>query len=228
MSSTPPNYPPSPQEPPAGQYGAPPAAPQPPKRPWFKKKRFIIPLALLVLIVLVQAVGGKGSTEESSPAGGTSKASASETKAAGKSEAAGKSDAAVVGLGSPARDGKFEFTANKVTCGLQEVGGQYLKETAQGQFCVLDLTVKNIGEKPQLFSASSQKAFSGSTEYSSSSQAAIAYASGKGLDTGNWFKDINPGNKMTTVVVFDIPTDKKLDKLQLHDSPFSGGVSVTP
>ena len=43
-------------------------------------------------------------------------------------------------------------------CGKPQIGGQYLKKKAQGQFCVVSMTVRNIGTKSQMFSGTSQKA----------------------------------------------------------------------
>ena len=61
-------------------------------------------------------------------------------------------------LGMPARDGKFEFTVTKVDCGKTQIGNQYLNTKAQGQFCLVSMTVTNIGTKPQMFSSINQKA----------------------------------------------------------------------
>ncbi|MEV4532650.1 DUF4352 domain-containing protein [Asanoa sp. NPDC049518] len=137
----------------------------------------------------------------------------------GNEEAAAKT----AKVGEAARDGKFEFTVKAPKCGVAEVGDKYLNQQAQGQFCLVTVTVKNIGDKPQTFSDSSQKAFGADdAEYSADSGAGI-YAN-KNADT--LFTEINPGNKVTGVVVFDIPKKAKLAKLELHDSPFSGGVTV--
>ncbi|MFB9547363.1 DUF4352 domain-containing protein, partial [Micromonospora sagamiensis] len=94
----------------------------------------------------------------------------------------------------------------------------------QGQFCLITVNVKNIGKEAQMFDGSSQKAYAADgTEYSADSGAAM-YAN-KNAET--FLNDINPGNQVTGVVVFDIPKNVKLTKLELHDSPFSGGVDVT-
>ena len=46
------------------------------------------------------------------------------------------------------------------------------------------------------------------------------------LRTLRWIKDIHPGNQLAAAVVFDIPADKTIDKVKLHDSVFSGGVEI--
>jgi len=86
------------------------------------------------------------------------------------------------------------------------------------------MTVKNIGDKAQTFDSSSQVALSPTgTEYSSDSEAAI-YAND---DNQSFLNEINPGNRTTATIVFDIPTDAKIATLDLHDSMFSGGAKVS-
>jgi hypothetical protein len=45
-------------------------------------------------------------------------------------------------IGEKARDGGYQFTVTKVTCGVKRVGDQYLGEKAQGQFCMVKLRIK--------------------------------------------------------------------------------------
>lgn len=129
----------------------------------------------------------------------------------------------VATIGQPARDGKFEFTVKSVKCGVTEVGTDLLGDTAQGQFCLVTVHVKNIGKEAQTFDSGSQKAYAADgTEYSTDSSAAL-YAN-KNAET--FLNEINPGNQVNGVIVFDIPKKAKITKLELHDSPFSGGVTV--
>ncbi|MFG3417739.1 DUF4352 domain-containing protein [Micromonospora sp. NPDC048063] len=126
-------------------------------------------------------------------------------------------------IGQPARDGKFEFTVKSAKCGVTKVGTSMLGDKAQGQFCLVTINVKNIGKEAQLLDGSSQKAYAADgTEYSSDTEAGL-YAN---KDQSTFFEEINPGNQVTGVFVFDIPKNVKLTKLELHDSMFSGGVTV--
>jgi hypothetical protein len=126
-------------------------------------------------------------------------------------------------IGEAARDGKFEFTVKSSKCGVAKIGTDIVGQKAQGQFCLITVNIKNIGKEAQMFSDSSQKAYAADgTEYSADSGAAI-YAN-KNAET--FLNDINPGNQVSGVMVFDIPAKVKLAKLELHDSPFSGGVTV--
>ncbi|MGH3730448.1 MAG: DUF4352 domain-containing protein [Micromonosporaceae bacterium] len=127
-------------------------------------------------------------------------------------------------VGEPVRDGKFEFVVKKVQCGVNEVGDEDFGEQAQGQFCLVTLSVKNIGDEAQPFADSDQKAFGANgKEYSADSDAGLV--ANENPDT--FFADINPGNTLDGVVVFDIPADAELATIELHDSLASGGARVT-
>jgi hypothetical protein len=135
---------------------------------------------------------------------------------------AGK-NAVETGLNQPARDGKFEFTVTTVKCGATSVGSDLLSEKAQGEYCLVDVTVKNIGDVPQMFDGSSQKAFDAKGAEYSHDGVAEMYA-----NEGNatFLETINPGNQVKGRLVFDVPKDTALTEVMLHDSPFSGGVRV--
>ncbi|SBT44524.1 DUF4352 domain-containing protein [Micromonospora narathiwatensis] len=166
----------------------------------------------LIATALVALGCGAGSTDE----GTGSKADAGGAK--------GNDKPKTTKIGQPARDGKFEFTVKSSKCGVAKIGNDMLGAKAQGQFCLVTINVKNIGKESQMFDGSSQKAYAADgTEYSSDSSAAL-YAN-KNAET--FLNDINPGNQVTGVVVFDIPKNVKLAKLELHDSLFSGGVTVS-
>ncbi len=99
---------------------------------WFMRHKVItVILALVVIGVISSAAGGsKGGTSSSSSKSSTSKA------------------ATTAKIGQAANDGKFEFTVSSVQCGQASVGSnQYLTKTAQGQYCLLNVSVKNIGDQ---------------------------------------------------------------------------------
>lgn len=133
------------------------------------------------------------------------------------------SETRAAGIGAPVRDGKFEFTVSKVRCGVPSVGGEY-GQKADGQFCLVSLKVENIGDESQLLNASSQYAYDATGRKLDADAAAGIYANpGSG---GAFLNEINPGNAAVAILVFDIPRTAKLVRLELHDSPFSGGVEV--
>lgn len=130
---------------------------------------------------------------------------------------------AIAGLGTPVRDGKFEFTVTNVDCNKTQIGDQYINKQAQGKFCILSISVKNIGDVPQTLNSSDQKVFNDKgQEYTNDSSAEIY------LDNNDvLYKDINPGNTVNGKFVFDVPTEAVLVKAELHDSSFSNGVVVS-
>ncbi|GHJ54490.1 hypothetical protein Nm8I071_37970 [Nonomuraea sp. TT08I-71] len=176
---------------------------------------------LALLATGLVALGcGAGSTDDTS----SSKADSISSEAEAGGAKGDDKPAKVAKIGQPARDGKFEFTVKSSKCGVAKIGTDMLGAKAQGQFCLVTVNVKNIGKESQMFDGSSQKAYAANgTEYSADGGAAI-YAN-KNAET--FLNDINPGNQVTGVVVFDIPKNVKLAKLELHDSPFSGGVTVS-
>lgn len=157
------------------------------------------------------------------PSGETTTASSSSKAQKPSSKpAVTKAVPAVAKIGTPVRDGKFEFTitSTKIT---QKVGGEYLNKTAQGQFLLVSVTVRNIGNEAQMFDSSSQKLFdTDGREYSADGGAGIYLR-----DANSFLNTINPGNVVKGIVVFDVPASTKLDRVEWHDSMFSGGVEVT-
>ena len=218
-----------------GQGGAPatPAA----KRAWYTKKRVIIPGALLALVVFGTALSGGGDDSTKNVAGTTSASAATAEPAAAtpaakaaapkpSTKAAAPKPApkpAAKGIGDTVRDGKFAFTVRSIKCGIAKVGTDaYLSKKAQGQFCAVALTVKNIGDKSQMMFADNQYAFDAQgRKFSADSEASIYDDSSQVL-----WEEINPGNSVKGTVYFDVPKGVKLTKLELHDSMFSGGVDV--
>jgi hypothetical protein len=128
------------------------------------------------------------------------------------------------GLGDPVRDGRFEFVVDDVSCGHPKVGRGLLSIDANGQFCLVELQVTNIGTESQAFADSFQKALGpDDVEYGANTGAGLVANAG-GASVWNI---VNPGITVTGTIVYDIPAGATITGLRLHDSPFSGGVTVT-
>lgn len=189
------------------------------KKNWFKRHKILT--GILVFIVLVIAItglsGGNSSTQKSSNNQNQNTAAPKPQEEAAKKEE-------TVGIGSPVRDGKFEFTVKSVQCGKASVGtNQYLTKAPQGQFCLLNLSVKNIGDEAQSLLSSNQYLLNDSGQKYSADDTATMYNSPNGT---TWYNDINPGNSVEGAIVFDVPKDITPTVAQLHDSAFSNGVQV--
>jgi hypothetical protein len=127
------------------------------------------------------------------------------------------------GIGDPVRDGQFEFVVESATCGQAEIVNGILRATAQGQYCVVQLSVTNIGRAPRQFADGLQKAFGpGGQQYAADTGAGVV-ANGDGIAVWNV---VNPGNSIEAKVVYDIPPAASLSIVELHDSALSGGVRV--
>lgn len=135
-----------------------------------------------------------------------------------------EADTPTAGLNTPVRDGKFEFVVKTVQPGLTEVGDNpYLREKAQGQFVIVTLSVQNIGDRAQGFSPSNQKLIDAQgRSFESDSSAQIALGDS---EIPVW-DDINPGNAVDVSLVYDMPAGAVPARIELHDSMFSGGVTV--
>lgn len=179
------------------------------KKSWFARHKVLTIILALVLIGIIGAAAGGG--DKSTNTSNQESNRASEMKTAK--------------IGEAARDGKFEFIVNGIECGRPNVGSDFLTKSAQGQYCLLRVNVKNIGnEKQSLFSSNQKLLDASNREYSADDQATL-YASPQG-STASWFNDINPGNSVDGVIVFDVPKDVVPITTQMHDSAFSGGVKV--
>jgi hypothetical protein len=109
------------------------------------------------------------------------------------------------------------------TCGIAEVGTAPLSQKAQGEFCKVSVTVENTGTEAQTMFDSSQYAFDAKARKFTADSTAAVYDSSTQL----MFQQINPGNTVKGNIYYDVPKGTKIVKLELHDSPFSGGVTVT-
>jgi hypothetical protein len=229
VTQTQPPYGPPPVQPygqvPQGQapYGPPqPQAPE--KKPLWKKTWFRVVAALFVVAVIGSATGGGNKAEETAAAG-TPDAPAVVDGAAPAEEAASEpaeSEPAMPGLGQPAADGDFSFVVSGVDCALTEIGNEYFGTKAQGQFCIVDVAVTNIGDSAGSFFGDNSKLLNAEgQEFSADTEAAIYLE-----DSDSLYEEINPGNTLNSKVVFDVPAGTTPTAIELHDSAFSGGVTV--
>lgn len=185
------------------------------KQNWFARHKVLtVILGLIVLIIVITAVSsGSGDNNQTGGDG-----SSVENADGGSSEAAA--------VGQAVRDGKFEFVVKGVECGHEEVVDSEfdsVRKTAQGQYCLMTLSVKNIGNEAQYFSESDQKLLNAEgQQFSPDSEATIYYANNDDI----WLAQINPGNSVEGTLVFDVPADVTVTQAQLHDSAFSGGIKV--
>lgn len=188
-----------------------------------------VALGLWAVVLIAAVVSGAATKKDVTTA--TTKAPATqETATSTGSSEAPKSSAPVKspekqepGIGASVRDGKFEFVVSEFSCGQKKVGTEPLAKSAQGTFCIASVSVKNIGDKAQSFSASSQQLIDDKGRKLEPDTTAALYLD---PDQAKLLENINPGNTATAKLVFDVAPDTTPATLVLHDSPFSGGVKV--
>jgi hypothetical protein len=89
------------------------------RRPWYRRKRLLLPVGLALLLVLLPNRPQPAVT----PTGPQ--------------------------LGRPVRDGQLEFVVRSVRCGVTQLGSGTLASPAEGQYCLLRVEVTNVKDQPR-------------------------------------------------------------------------------
>jgi Domain of unknown function (DUF4352) len=179
------------------------------QRPWYKKKRWIISIGLLLLIVAVSA-GGTGTNTDGSGSDGTS---ASGGASKGKSGSVGQ---ALENAGTT-----YEVTNASTASQLGDpsLGGA----RADGMFVVVDLSLTNNKDETKTFTDSSARIeTSDGKRYETSDKAVLAFG-----DESLLLKDIQPDLTAKGKLAFDLPPGKVSGStLVVEDLYGSGEVKV--
>ena len=184
-------------------------------RPWFKKKRILIP-GILVLIIAAVTFSNNGNGADSGSASNSSEESSTDTNT--------ETEVDVLGIGDTATEDGFSFVVNGIECGIASVGDSTFGAQAQGQFCKVNLTVENIGDKAEYVFADSQLLFDDQgREFSPDTSSMLYLGDGANL----LLEEINPGNSVTSDLLYDVSADFVADYIEVHSSAFSSGVSIS-
>jgi hypothetical protein len=121
-----------------------------------------------------------------------------------------------VSVGQHVSDGKFDFVVDKV-----ETAKWVGQPGPRGIYIIAHMTVTNTGAEPQSFFAQNQKLIdTAGREYAADGMAAMS------MNRDSMVIDMNPGFSITVKVPFDVPPGTVPDKIEVHDSAFSGGATV--
>ncbi|WP_158220286.1 DUF4352 domain-containing protein [Kineosporia sp. A_224] len=199
------------------------SAPPRTKKPFYLRWWFLALAAVVVIAVLSNLLSGGDDTVTTGATDGASSTAPAGTSAPAKKKATSAPAKKAPGIGTPVRDGKFQFTVTKVTKGKNRVGSADFGKSAQGQFIYVYVTVKNTGNEAQTLFGDNQTLIDAEgRKFTPDTEAAIY------LDESQTFiEDINPGNQLKGVILFDVPKDAAPTSIELHDSAFSGGVEVS-
>jgi hypothetical protein len=119
--------------------------------------------------------------------------------------------AALGRMNAPSADGALQFTVTRVTCGVPGLG----LRRAQGRYCLVDVTVRNVGSAAAIFDGSAQKAYDERGSEFAHDSSAAPYAD-----------PVNPGNRLHGRLAFDVPAGTRLAAVVLHTAASSAGVRV--
>jgi hypothetical protein len=165
--------------------------PAPPKK---KRRGLKILLGLVAVFFLVAMCsvatgGGSGSPSSSSPGAASDPGDAQEEPS--------------VGLNQAITSGDLEFTVHEHECGIDRVGNGSFGSDAQGQFCRVSVSIKNVGDEGVYFTSGDAKLTNAAgQEFEASTEAAMYDA-----DSESIFEQINPGNSLSSSLYFDVPAD---------------------
>ncbi|MBB2944674.1 hypothetical protein FB565_004407 [Actinoplanes lutulentus] len=135
-----------------------------------------------------------------------------------------RSTAVTTNVPGGAMAGHFEFAVDGVRCGLDAVGPDGMEQRATGHFCLLDVSVKNAGTEPELFDSGSQRVYDkNGVAYAAADQAAVFLND----HSPTLLNEIAPGETVTGVLPFDVPTEVELVEVSVHGALSTPGVRIT-
>jgi hypothetical protein len=112
---------------------------------------------------------------------------------------------------------------SEVDCSKSRLGAEHLVRTAEGRFCIVSLSVRNIAGKSQYFLGSAQKMTDAAGAEFGDDELAGLYVN---QHSQTFLRKIGPGGTVTGKIVFDLPKGTTPSAVELHDSFLSGGVVV--
>ena len=197
----------------------PPTAPAP-RRPWYRRKLMLVPLAVVALLLLtaLNQAGDRGSGSGAGPG-----ANSRPPDARGGTRATTTAPARSGGTGGltlRGRDGKLEFTVLSMSCGHRTAGQPPLRAVANGQYCFVHLSVRNLGDQAWTPPVNQFLWDTAGERHSIDPRGSIALGSERLLT------QLAPRQRVSGTLVFELPKGAKPERLVLHDSLLSFGVNI--
>jgi len=212
----------APQPPNGANFAAP--GQQPPFQPPAKKRKgkgcliaVLIVVALIVIVAIGSALNGGGS--KASPGTSSTTEAAATGSASTQPGKATTAAAAMPGIGAAVTDGDLQFTGTAYKCGVtvKDARGAL---APQGQFCQLDLTIKNTGKTQATVDSTQINLLDAAgVEYSTSSDTLM-------VDGNIFLKQVNPGNSITGSAYFDVPKEVSPTVARVKGGLFSKGTQI--
>ena len=197
-------------------------------RPWYKKKRVLVPAGIVVLAI----VGSNASSQNSGSditsgtakaAESNAKANKSNSKAAKPDKNAAKSDDDVAKVGQAVTNAGTTYKVTNVNASKEIGDPDLLGARADGTFVIVDLQLTNNKDETKTFMDSNAKLQTADgKEYETSDKAVLAFG-----DESLMLKDIQPDLTTHGKLAFEIPPNKVNDStLVIEDLWGSGEIKV--
>lgn len=126
----------------------------------------------------------------------------------------GARHASAPSLNDEVRIGALAFTVTAINLGVPKT----VHRAAQGVFVVVNLMVNNVGDRPRSVSCQDQTL---------KDPAGKRYENAVNVDSPGDLVRVGPGAKVLIKCAFDVPTGALPAAIELRDSPYSRGVTVT-
>jgi hypothetical protein len=184
-------------------------------RPWYRKKRFLIPLALVAVIALATAAGGGGGDDDKKTA--TSSASSDEENSTTEeaSDSGNESGEDEHRVGDTAKSSDFELTLLTVEDPMVPTN-DFEKPSDGMRFVAVEVEAKNVSDERQTLST-----LLGAEIIDSQNQSwDIAIA---GTDRPQLDGEVMPGQSRRGWIAFEVPADATGLKLRLKGSMTAAG-----
>ena len=134
-----------------------------------------------------------------------------------------RTDAVAGRMHHAAADGRFQFAVTGIRCGVRQVGTRQLGQKARGQYCLVAVTVKNLGRHARTLDGARQTGYARDGRAYPSESGAAMFVGGSGPTV---LERLDPGAQVRGTLVFDIPRDTTLVAVVLRGSVRTPGVRV--
>jgi hypothetical protein len=172
------------------------------QRPWYKKKRFLFPLGLVLLVVVVSAGSSGGDSDSSDTTG----------EASGGDGTSGNVGQALTNAGTTYMVTKVRTTD---TIGDPDLGGA----RADGMFVVVSLELTNNKDETKTFLDNNAKIESSDgKEYETSDKTVLSFG-----DESLLLKDIQPDLTTRGKLAFELPPNKVSGSTLVIEDLFGSG-----
>ena len=171
------------------------------KKPIYKRVWFWV----LAVVVLGSFATGGDDEAETTTAADTQTQTTTETETTAESSESAAPVEPSFTIGQVVNVGDVEYTVNSLSTATT-LGSEYFNQTANGVYLVVEVRVKNNGQKAMMIDTNLFSLVDGEIVYDSDGTASMyANTDESGTNLGFFLENLNPGLEKTGNVVFDVP-----------------------